>query len=83
MRHQVLPVHHVQRQSQAVPDAVGHGLSVCVVLRTPARRLEVESCEEMLSSLLVGLQIDAGDAQVVATPGEARAVPAQYEWIRS
>ena len=75
MLHEIPPVHHVEGQPQTVPDRVRHGLVVRRVLRTPTRGLEVEGCEEVFSSLSVGPEVDAGDPEVVATPGEPRAEP--------
>ena len=77
MCHKIPPLHHVEGQPQAVPDCIRHGLQVCRVLWTAARGLEVESREEVFSSLPVGPEVDAGDPEVVATPGEPRAVPGQ------
>ena len=75
--HQVSPLHHVQGDPQAVPDGVRHRLDILAIPRPATLSLEVERREEMFRSLSVGLQVDAGYPEVVATPGEPRAVPGQ------
>ena len=77
MRDQVPPLHHVESDPQTVPDGLRHCLDILALLRPAALSLEVEGCEEMFRSLSVGLQVDAGYPEVVATPGEPRAVPGQ------
>ena len=76
MGDEVPPLHHVESHPQTVPDGLRHRLDVLAVLRSATLRLEVEGREEMLRSLSVGLQVDAGYSEVVPTSGEARAVPA-------